>query len=40
MGAWLQVYAEVTADSTLTPKEIVEAWKEYGVLAMTWGRTK
>lgn len=32
------VYAEVTDDSVLTPKEIVEAWKEYGVLAMTWGR--
>ncbi|KAG0578888.1 hypothetical protein KC19_4G057100 [Ceratodon purpureus] len=34
------VYVDVTADSALTPKEIVEAWKEYGVLAMTWGRTK
>lgn len=32
------VYAEVTADSALTPTEIVEAWEKYGVLAMTWGR--
>jgi len=32
------VYVEVTADSALTPKEIVEAWKKYGVLALTWGR--
>lgn len=32
------VYVEVTADSALTPKEIVEAWKKYGILALTWGR--
>lgn len=33
------VYAEVTTESALTPKEIVEAWKNYGVLTLTWGRT-
>jgi threonine aldolase len=33
------VYAEVTTESALTPKEIVEAWKKYGVLTLTWGRT-
>lgn len=32
------VYVEVTADSAFTPKEIVEAWEKYGVLALTWGR--
>ena len=33
-----QIYAEVTSDSALTNTEIVEAWKEYGVLAMIYGR--
>ncbi|KAG0630160.1 hypothetical protein M758_1G158300 [Ceratodon purpureus] len=32
------IYAEVTSDSALTNTEIVEAWKEYGVLAMIYGR--